>query len=172
MATNTQNTQIPLDTTNDTPIAPIPAPVVHDDAPNFEAVNSRLQQIATLTRELQTEVKLIQRQFGKLARSKKAKKIPKVAKADAAPSGFAKPTPLSDELCTFLGLSQGSELSRTAVTRLLNQYIKDNKLQNPEDKRTILPDDKLKELLRLSGEEKVTYFNLQSFMKPHYVTVA
>jgi chromatin remodeling complex protein RSC6 len=164
-----------MSTADNTPIATesvATATVPADDSPNFEAFSSRLQQVATLTKELQTELKQLQRQFQKLARSKKAKKAPKADKAGASPSGFAKPTPLSAELCTFLSLSEGSELSRTSVTRLLNQYIKDNKLQNPDDKRTILPDDKLKVLLRLGGDEKVTYFNLQSFMKPHYVAKA
>lgn len=161
---STENTPIATDAS-----ATAVAAVTVDDSPNFEAFSSRLQQVAALTKELQTELKQLQRQFQKLARSKKAKKTDK---AGASPSGFAKPTPLSNELCTFLSLSQGSELSRTSVTRLLNQYIKDNKLQNPDDKRTIIPDDKLKALLRLAGDEKVTYFNLQSFMKPHYVAKA
>ena len=40
------------------------------------------------------------------------------------PSGFAKPTLISNELCDFLSKPNGTEMARTEVTKYLTQYIK------------------------------------------------
>ena len=85
------------------------------------------------------------------------------------PSGFAKPTLVSKDLCDFLSMPEGSELARTEVTRLLNKYIKDNNLQDPVDRRTIRPDLKLQALLNIKGDTQLKYFNMQSYIKHHFV---
>jgi len=86
------------------------------------------------------------------------------------PSGFAKPTPISKELCDFLQKPIGTEMARTEVTKYLTQYIKEHNLQFEEDKRKIKPDAKLKKLLNLKKDDQVTYFNLQKYMKPHFAS--
>lgn len=87
------------------------------------------------------------------------------------PSGFAKPTKLSDDLCTFLGVPNGSQMARTDVTRVINEYIKKNSLQDIKDKRTIVPDEKLLSILKLEDGDKLTYFNLQKFIKHQFQKV-
>ena len=84
------------------------------------------------------------------------------------PSGFAKPTIISQELCDFLGKDQGTEMSRTEVTKELTKYIKSNNLQDEADRRKILPDKKLTKLLNVEPGQEVTYFNLQKYMKVHF----
>jgi len=84
------------------------------------------------------------------------------------PSGFAKPAPISDALANFLGRKEGCEMARTEVTKLITTYIHDKKLQNPENKRHILPDEKLGALLCVTDKDQVTYFNLQKYMKLHF----
>ena len=83
-------------------------------------------------------------------------------------SGFAKPVGVSPELEAFLGLSKGEEIARTDVTKRLTQYIKDNNLQNPANRREILLDDSLTKLLNPPEGTTLTFFNLQTYMKPHY----
>ena len=46
------------------------------------------------------------------------------------PSGFAKPSLISDALCEFLGKPKGTEMARTSVTSFITEYIKNNNLQN------------------------------------------
>lgn len=99
---------------------------------------------------------------------KKNKQSGGVDKPKRAPSGFAKPSQISEELCQFLGRPLGTQMARTEVTKHVTQYIKDHELQNPENKRHILPDPKLMKLLNATTEEEVTYFNLQKYMKHHF----
>ena len=85
-----------------------------------------------------------------------------------APSGFAKPTLISNELCSFLGQPEGTEMARTEVTKHLTSYIKEHKLQDANNKRNIIPDTKLAQLLKTKPEDELTYFNLQKYMKIHF----
>ena len=84
-----------------------------------------------------------------------------------APSGFAKPSNISDELADFLGVQRGSLVARTEVTKQITQYVKNNELQNPKNRRIILPDNKLQKLLN-NQDQEVTYFTLQRFIKHHF----
>lgn len=114
---------------------------------------------------LKNKVQRLEKAFRKL----KKEMSPTSEKKPREPSGFAKPTYLSPALCDFLGISAGSELARTEVTKRVLQYVKDNNLQNPEHKREILIDAKLKKLLAPEDGESVTYFSIQRLLKVHYV---
>ena len=85
-----------------------------------------------------------------------------------SPSGFVKPTLISNELAAFLGKDQGTEMARTEVTREINGYIRAHKLQDPKNGRRILADKKLSKLLKLKKDDELTYFNLQRYMSPHF----
>ena len=115
------------------------------------------------TRQLQKDTK----RAIKDARKNRRKPKDDPNKPKRAPSGFAKPSPISEELCKFLGQEEGTLMARTEVTKYVTKYIKDNNLQNPENKRVILPDSTLKKLLNVN-DEHVTYFNLQKYMKHHF----
>ena len=62
-------------------------------------------------------------------------------------------------------------MSRVDVSKKINKYIEKNGLQDIMNGRTINPDEKLSNLLRLKEEEKdkLTYFNLQKYMKHHFI---
>ena len=59
-------------------------------------------------------------------------------------------------------------MARTEVTKHLTQYIKNNDLQDASNRRKILPDKKLGQLLNVGADDEVTYFNLQKYMKVHF----
>jgi len=84
------------------------------------------------------------------------------------PSIFELPTPLSPELCAFLGRPTGSLESRSNVTKAITTYVKE---KNLKDKHTIKPDTKLKALLGVAAEDTLTYFNLQRYLNRHYLKV-
>jgi hypothetical protein len=84
------------------------------------------------------------------------------------PSGFVKPTLISNELAEFLGKSIGTEMPRTEVSKEINAYIEAYGLQDRHNGRIINPDERLRKLLRLSEGDQLTYFNLQKYMKHHF----
>jgi len=49
---------------------------------------------------------------------------------------------ISQELADFLG--SGRQMARTDIVKAMWAYIKDNELQNPDDRRQILLDDRMK----------------------------
>ena len=130
---------------------------------------SKLQQIGTLINSLKSEYKSLERQWGrdiKLAGKGSIKK--KKRTGSRAPSGFVKPTLISDELAGFLEKPSGSEMARTEVTRDINKYIRTNGLQDKTNGRKINPDQKLCALLKIQSGDELTYFNLQRYMSCHF----
>lgn len=113
-----------------------------------------------------TEIKSLKKQSAKLL-SKQQKK--KKEKTDNKPHGFAIPSKVSLELCLFMGKEPDSLIARTDVTKKLTEYIKTNQLQNPENKRQIIPDANLMSLL---GDESkgvfLTHFTIQKFINRHF----
>ncbi len=130
---------------------------------------AKLQQIATLMASLKTEYKSLEKQWSRdLKSAQKQSSKRKKRAGNRAPSGFVKPTKISDELAAFLEKPVGSEMARTEVTRDINTYIRTNSLQDKENGRKIIPDTKLSALLKIAKGEELTYFNLQRYMSPHF----
>jgi len=89
--------------------------------------------------------------------------------ARRANNAFLKLRPISDELASFMGLSPKSQKSQTDVTKFIANYVKQHSCFDPSFKRRILPDAKLAKLLRAKDGQEVTYLNLQSFLKVHFL---
>jgi chromatin remodeling complex protein RSC6 len=84
------------------------------------------------------------------------------AKAAKKPNpALAKPLQPSNELAAVVG---SAPLPRTEVVSKVWDYIKANNLQNPENKREILADDKLKPIF---GKPKVTMFEMNKHLAQH-----
>jgi hypothetical protein len=60
-------------------------------------------------------------------------------------------------------------MARTEVSKEINAYIRTNGLQDPANGRKINADTKLSTLLKLKKEDELTYFNLQRYMKHHFI---
>ena len=95
--------------------------------------------------------------------------MPSPISSDRIPSGFIKPTKISDELAVFLGKPVGTEMSRTDVSCLINRYIRINNLQDPQNGRRINPDAKLRSILTIGENDELTYFNFQRYIKHHFI---
>ena len=89
--------------------------------------------------------------------------------ARRANNAFLKVRPLSDELCSFMGLASKSQKSQTDVTKYISGYVKSHNCFDPTFKRRILPDAKLAKLLRVTDKDEVTYLNLQTYLKVHFL---
>ena len=129
--------------------------MVHDLSTSLALLKSELRTVEkTVTKELKVLDKL---------NARKNKK-----KGNRAPSGFVKPTKITVELADFLGREHGTLMARTEVTKQMTEYIRTHSLQDKKNGRVILPDAKLRKLLKLTDKDSLTYFNLQKYMSPHF----
>ena len=117
--------------------------------------------------KLLNDVKKLQRQMKKLLKQQKKEADPTIEKKV---SGFAKPTHVSSELASFLGLEKDELIARTEVTKRINKYVKEHGLQDEANKRIILLNDELKKLVSPPDDVQLTFFNLQRYLKHHYTT--
>ena len=141
-----------------------------EQSTNFFA---KLQQLGAVISGLKTEYRALEKKWSKeLKTSAKNSNKKRKRAANRAPSGFVKPTKISDELATFLDKPTGSEMARTEVTRDINAYIRTNSLQDKTNGRKINPDSKLANLLKINSGEELTYFNLQKYMSRHFAKTA
>lgn len=130
---------------------------------------AKLNQLGVIVSSLKNEYRTLEKKFNReLKVAQKANSKRKRKSGNRAPSGFVKPTRISDELAKFLEKPTGSEMARTDVTREINKYIRAHNLQDKENGRKINPDTKLSTLLKLKKTDELTYFNLQKFMSPHF----
>jgi upstream activation factor subunit UAF30 len=130
---------------------------------------AKLQQLGVLISSLKAEYRTLEKKWTRELKSAQKQSSKRKRKAgNRAPSGFVKPTRISDELAKFLDKPAGSEMARTEVTRDINKYIRTNNLQDKENGRKINPDTKLAALLKLKKTDELTYFNLQKYMSPHF----
>lgn len=124
-------------------------------AKEFSALVNRTKQ---LRKNSIKDIKQLNRQLGKKRKKNKNRK----------PCGFQSPSAISKQLAKFLGEDEGVMIARTAVTKFITTYVKEHNLQKPENKRVILPDSKLKKLLNPPEDKELTYFNLQTYLVPHF----
>jgi chromatin remodeling complex protein RSC6 len=111
-------------------------------------------------------IKVLKKDSLKLASGKK-----KIKRKSGAPSGFLKPQPVSDEICKFIKVEPGTELSRVDITKGLSQYMRDNGLKDPDDGRIIHPDAALIKVLRLDKKKygsSIKFCTIQKFIGVHF----
>ena len=156
----------------------VAAPVETSEAPVVSVqddVKAMLTQASTVRETvgvLVSELKRLEKRVAKLQKEadKRRRKSKKPVEGEEVvprkPSIFEVPTGLSSELCSFLGLSNGSKESRSNVTKAITTYVKEHNLKN---KHNITPDAKLKSLLGVKDGELLTYFNLQRYLNRHYL---
>jgi len=163
-----------------------PAVELTEAAPaTFESVISRLRDVQVrvaselkeLVREAQLAAKAAAREVKDARKKRRVKKDvadmtaeEKTAyEARRANNAFLKPRALTPELCAFMGLPAGSQRSQTDVTRFVSQYVKSHSCFDPANKRRIISDGALSKLLKVTDKDTVTYLNLQSYLKAHFV---
>jgi len=134
-----------------TPVEPSPVTEVPEEAVStLDVLESKVNGLLTLAKEAIAALKIAKKEVDKMKKvAEKAER--KRANARTSPSGFAKPAKITD------------------VTRHINQYVKANKLFKLENKRVILPNAALKKLLGCKDTDIVTYFNLQRWLKGHFL---
>ena len=149
-----ESTSAPVKPVVEEPVAPAPQVVVTepvvDTASPLQELSTKIAVATSAIKDVQNSLKALTKEYERMKKLVE-KTERKRANARTQPSGFAKPTKISDEMCDFLGVRRGTELSRTDI---------------------ILPDPKLKKILGVTGDEEVSFFVLQRFIKNHFIKSA
>jgi len=171
-------------------VAAVTAPAPVAETRTADAVLTSLQEtLKTLKSDLTSRLAAVSHDLVEVSKAVKrelrdSKRRRKVDPATLSPedraiwearrknNAFLKPRLLTDEMCTFMGLPAKSQRSQTDVTKFVSAYVKEHNCFDPKFKRRIVPDTKLAKLLRTKDKDEVTYLNLQSFLKVHYVKTA
>ena len=135
----------------------------------FSSIAQNLTDFKVRINNLQHQIRFLEKNITKQMKGLKKEAQKNKNKGNRKPSGFAKPSKVTKELCEFMKKDEGAEIARTEVTKALVSYIKENKLENKENSKIICPDEKLKTLLSIDDAEELTYFNIQKFMNKHFV---
>ncbi len=160
------------------PVAVVEAPVVVEvvkvetsSSAKFTELTTKVQQLTALLSSIKADLKTLEKTVAKEQKiAQKNSKTARKSSGNRNPSGFAKPTKISDALASFLGKESGVEMARTEVSKEITKYIKENNLQLATNKRIITPDSKLAVLLNYKeGTEPLSYFNLQKYISPHFI---
>ena len=159
-------------------VAPVVAAEVVADADesvvtNFAALLVKFNALRVSLNELAPEMKKMEKQVARLEKTAERRRRRKTGAVGAdgekksnPTTVFTKPVEITKDLCVFLGLAAGTQVSRSDVTRGVMKYAKDHKLT---DKQAIKPDATLRKLLGLTEADSLTILNLQKYLKGHYV---
>ena len=125
------------------------------------------------TRVLRQFLKQIRQLKGDSQRMAKKTRKPR---KQTEPSGFLQKIEISDEMADFIGVEHGTRLNSPECSSMLHKYIVANNLQNPKDRRHIIPDEALTKLLNYDsrpeeegGHGKLYYYGIQRLIQPHFI---
>jgi upstream activation factor subunit UAF30 len=133
---------------------------------NKEAVPK--QQVLKMLKDMNKTVKALKTTTARVMKNSQKKRTTRTANSN---SGFLKPVAISGEMAEFTGWNPTEPKSRVEVTKYICDYIKQNNLQNPEDRRQIKPDAKLQKLLGYNPKKNtdpLRYYSLQTHLKRHF----
>lgn len=159
-----------VEVSKDAPANEVVAVVADDLVELLNAFGLKIAESGAFHANLKAQFKALQKVV--LKEHKTAQKVSNrrnKRSGNRKPSGFVRPCLVSDELATFLGKPAGSEMARTEVSKEINNYIRVNNLQDAKNGRQINADSKLSTLLKLQAGDSLTYFNLQRYMKHHFL---
>jgi chromatin remodeling complex protein RSC6 len=126
-----------------------------------------MNNVRSVLKDVERQGKELDKLHNKKSRSSSARK------ESGQPSGITKPVSISDELAKFLGVAPGTLVPRNEVTKGVSAFVRKHDLSDPSNKQKFVLTSKpegaeLKVLLGNPAEE-VTYFNLQRYLKHHYL---
>lgn len=143
---------------------------------SFDKLVAQLEDVHKVTKTALQNLKNIKKEHTKLIkkatglRRKKVQKDPNVPKKP--PTGFVKPSKVSDELSDFLGLPRGELLSRPSAASKITEYADKHGLKNPNNGHefdlTKPGGEELAKLFRITNDKTVSFYNLQTYLKLHF----
>lgn len=125
-------------------------------------IHEHLRTVKSLMTEIMRDITWIE-----LTLDRHVAKVEESVSSSRQPTGLAVPINISGELCEFMHVPLCSKVSRVDVTRAVHSYIKTNELQDQTNKKVILPDAVLGNILQTT--DPVPYLMLQRYLKHHFL---
>jgi chromatin remodeling complex protein RSC6 len=136
---------------------------------NLAELNAQISEMREMFTQLDKKSKKLNHAI-EMVIKKEQKFSTNKSKRDRKPCGFAVSAKVTPEMCEFMGKEEGTLISRIEITKYLNLYIKEQGLENPENKQIIVPDEKLWKIIGDEArEEKITHFTIQKYLNKHFV---
>ena len=79
-------------------------------------------------------------------------------------NGLMAPMKVSSDLAKIIGTTKEELVSRPQVTKKLWAYLKEKKLQDPDNKQWFTPD---KAMAGIFGSEKIKCFSMSKYLSKH-----
>ncbi|XVF30639.1 hypothetical protein REPUB_Repub16aG0075800 [Reevesia pubescens] len=133
-------------------------------AATSSAAAAKFSSSAAATAAKSATSKVAQKTPKKATTSKPKKEKPATPRSTTRATGIFKQTPVSPALGRFLG---AQEASRTEAVKQIWTYIKSHNLQNPNNKKEIFCDEKLKTIF--DGKEKIGFLEIGKMLSGHFV---
>ena len=130
------------------------------------SIESVLEEIAALRSDIKSLSKIVRK-----IKAKQDDPTGEKAASRAKNNGFNRKQAISEKLRNFLELPEGELVSRSTVTRAINNYVTENNLKHPDNGHILMLVDKLKNLLQPPDDVQITFLNLQKYLSPHYTRV-
>jgi upstream activation factor subunit UAF30 len=124
----------------------------------LETLNAAIEAIAKEQRALRKDIRKIRQHFEDPTGEKH--------EARTKNNGFNKPLGVSEKLRAFLGLAADEKISRSQVTRKVNEYVEAKGLKAGQN---ISLDATLQDILQVPEGIQVTFLNIQKYINPHYI---
>lgn len=140
----------------------------------FENINEIFEDVKNTKNnynDIKKKLNILKKDYLRIVNQKKKNNEKNASRKNKLQCGFVKPRAISDEMCDFLNIDRKSYKGRNEITTEINRYIVDNDLRDIDDRRIILPNDKLKKLLHIEKDYNLvlSYFNIQSYLKIHFI---
>ena len=100
-------------------------PVTDDLFEQFNTIIENLSLFKNHVSTIQQQVRQLEKNIKKQMKGLKKEAIKSKNKGNRQPSGFAKPSKVTKELCDFMKKEEGTDIARTEVTRALVAYIRE-----------------------------------------------
>ncbi len=171
---NTMNTNTNTNTNNDEFIESNLKKIDNDmsEYDSNDKVLDRFKKIKTLfislVREHESLLKIYKKNCDMEVKKMSGKKKKRTVDGEQKKSGFTKPTLIPKRVAEFLGLPEDSVIPRTNVTKQIYEYIKNNNLQDKEDKKKSISDEKLSKLFDVEIGNIIEFSTFQTLLSKVY----
>ena len=132
-------------------------------------LKSTIGDMMVMFRDLRKKQRKYAREVSRKGHKKNKTIEEDMLKPKQKPKGFQVPLRISNELCEFLNIDEGTKMNRAEAGKGIHVYIKNNNLQDTNNGTVINMDNKLKSLLQVEKDTQLTYFNLQKYLNKHFI---